>query len=84
MDRFFTENKSVMIFRDADAVSLKRPARYFEIEQEEMRRNSSISPQIARQAAARFRGSLVERENNGEDKGSVDGAVEKGSTEYRG
>ncbi|QDS68493.1 hypothetical protein FKW77_010860 [Venturia effusa] len=84
LDHYFTENQNILVFRDKDAISSKRPARYAEEEEEEVRRNSSISPQAAREAQRRFRGSLAEREKSGEDKGSIDGAVEKQSVEYRG
>jgi hypothetical protein len=82
LDRFFTENQNVLVFRDADAVSSKRPLRYIEKEQDEVRRHSSISPQIAKDAAARHRANVLERERSGEDKGSIDGEIEKGSLEY--
>jgi hypothetical protein len=82
LDRFFTENQNILVFRDPDAVSSKRPSRYIEKEQDELRRNSSISPQIARDATARHRANVLDRERSGEDKGSIDGEVEKGSLEY--
>ncbi|KAE9976735.1 hypothetical protein EG328_002450 [Venturia inaequalis] len=84
LDRYFTENQNILVFRDKDAISSKRPARYAETEEEEVRRNSSISPQTAREAQARFRGSLAKRDENGEDKGSINGAVEKQSVDHRG
>lgn len=84
LDRYFTENQNVLVFRDKDAISSKRPARYAEEEEKEVRRNSSVSPQAAREAQARFRGSLVEREEGGEDKGSIDGNVEKQGVDCRG
>jgi len=50
VDRFFTENHSVLVFRDKDAISSKRPARYQEHEEGEMRRNSSVRVAEATQA----------------------------------
>ncbi|KAL8700104.1 MAG: hypothetical protein Q9201_005633 [Fulgogasparrea decipioides] len=42
IDRFFREDAKVLVFRDRDAVSEKRPAKYIEHEQTEIRRNSSV------------------------------------------
>ncbi|KAK3061080.1 hypothetical protein LTS18_007064 [Coniosporium uncinatum] len=50
VDRFFTENQSIFVFRDKDAISSKRPARYQEHEAGEMRRNSSVAVAEATQA----------------------------------
>jgi hypothetical protein len=83
MDRFFTENQNVLVFRDKDAISSKRPIHYIEKEQDDVRRNSSFSPQVARDAVARHRASVLQRETSGEDKGSIDGEIEKGSLDYQ-
>lgn len=84
LDRYFTENQNILVFRDKDAISSKRPAKYAEEEEEEVRRNSSVSLQATREAQARFRGSLTGREGGGEDKGGIDGNVEKQGVDYRG
>ncbi|KAI8633194.1 general substrate transporter [Xylariaceae sp. FL1651] len=44
IDRFFIENQDILIFRDKDAKSSKRPERYSMHENEEVKRNSSIVP----------------------------------------
>ncbi|KIW03943.1 uncharacterized protein PV09_04781 [Verruconis gallopava] len=82
VDRFFNDNRNILVFTDPDAKSSKRPAKYLEKEQEEMRRNSSVSPQIARRQHSIWRDSLLARVETGEDKGSVDGELEKGDVEY--
>jgi hypothetical protein len=61
VDRFFQENHNVLIFRDADAISSKRPLKYVEHEREEVRRNSSIRP--ADIQAVLNRRSVAERAN---------------------
>ncbi|KAL9581981.1 MAG: hypothetical protein Q9212_003568 [Teloschistes hypoglaucus] len=42
IDRLFREDVGVLVFRDKDAVCEKRPAKYVEYEQNEVRRNSSV------------------------------------------
>ncbi|KAI1075299.1 general substrate transporter [Whalleya microplaca] len=42
IDHFFQENQNILIFRDRDAKSSKRPAQYVQQEREQVRRNSSI------------------------------------------
>ncbi|KAI4200267.1 MAG: hypothetical protein LQ350_004015 [Teloschistes chrysophthalmus] len=42
IDRLFREDVAVFVFRDRDAVCEKRPAKYIEYEQNEVRRNSSV------------------------------------------
>lgn len=61
IDRFFTENQDILIFRDKDATSNKRPARYAENEEDEVRRNSSVSPQEARAAVDSYRRATLAR-----------------------
>ncbi|KAI4119247.1 MAG: hypothetical protein LQ345_000841 [Seirophora villosa] len=51
IDRFFREDAKVLVFRDKDAISEKRPLKYVEHEQSEIRRNSSVvtaNPEIVR------------------------------------
>lgn len=57
--------------------------KYEENEQEEMRRNSSVSPQLARRQPSIWQDSLLPRERPGEDKAGVDKELEKGDVEYR-
>ena len=58
MDKFFTENPPLLVFRDKDATSKGRPEKYLEREQQEMRRHSSINSVSAKTAADRYRASL--------------------------
>jgi hypothetical protein len=55
MDRLFRENHDIFIFRYKDAIAPHRPASYLEYEAEEMRRVSSVSPQIMRRAVGKVR-----------------------------
>ncbi|KAL8962994.1 MAG: hypothetical protein Q9193_000696 [Seirophora villosa] len=55
IDRFFRDDAKVLVFRDKDAISEKRPLKYVEHEQSEMRRNSSVvtaNPEIVRKRLA--------------------------------
>ncbi|KAI4207104.1 MAG: hypothetical protein LQ348_000688 [Seirophora lacunosa] len=55
IDRFFREDAKVLVFRDKDAISEKRPLKYVEHEQSEIRRNSSVvsvNPEIVRKRLA--------------------------------
>ncbi|CAF9934910.1 MAG: hypothetical protein HETSPECPRED_009404 [Heterodermia speciosa] len=57
IDRLFRENQSILIFRDKDAISSKRPAAYIEHEQREVRRNSSVvsaNPEAVRRRLAKM------------------------------
>jgi hypothetical protein len=45
----------LVVFRDKDVISSKRPAKYAEHEEEEVRRNSSIDPAMLRRGS-RVRG----------------------------
>lgn len=77
VDRFFDTNKNILIFTDKDAKSNKRPAAYEENEQEEMRRNSSVSPQMARRRTSLW------QDQRGGMRRSVEGDYEKSEAEYR-
>lgn len=71
IDRLFRENQNILIFRDKDAISSKRPAAYIEHEQREVRRNSSVvsaNPEAVRKRLAKM--------NLANDE--IDADVEKG------
>ena len=51
MDRYYQDNPPLLVFRDEDVISSKRPAKYYEREQEEMRRNSSVDPAMLRRGS---------------------------------
>lgn len=55
MDRLFRENHDVFIFRHKDAIAPHRPASYLEHEVEEMRRASSVNPEMLRRAVGKVR-----------------------------
>ncbi|KAI1331975.1 general substrate transporter [Xylariaceae sp. FL0255] len=44
IDRYFIENRNILVHRNEDATSSKRPAQYLAHERDEVRRNSSIVP----------------------------------------
>ncbi|KAI0123036.1 general substrate transporter [Xylariales sp. AK1849] len=70
VDRFFRENHDILIFRDKDAKSSKRPQKYIDYERDEVRRNSSAHPADAQ--AVLNRRSVAERTDVGlmdEEKG---------------
>lgn len=72
VDRFFQENQDILVFKDPDAKSSKRPERYISLERDEMRRNSSIRP--ADLHAVLNRQSVADRANSeakDEEKGST-------------
>lgn len=58
MDRFFTDNPPILVFRDKDAIRSKRPQSYIDAEEFEYRRQSRLSTGAAREAADRRRASL--------------------------
>lgn len=64
VDRFFMENHDIFIFKDPDAVSSVRPAKYAEREATEVRRNSSVPGDpstVARRSMVRH--NIVDRAN---------------------
>ncbi|EKG19044.1 General substrate transporter [Macrophomina phaseolina MS6] len=52
LDRLFIENHDIFVFRNKEATSTKRPARYVEQEEDEVRRQSSIKPEDVSGAVA--------------------------------
>jgi hypothetical protein len=75
MDHYYQENPPLLVFRDKDVISSKRPAKYAEREQEEVRRNSSIDPAMLR------RGSRVRSLRENSYGGST--ITEKGEGDYQ-
>ncbi|KAF2738432.1 general substrate transporter [Polyplosphaeria fusca] len=55
ISRFFAGHAPLLVFRDKEAISSKRPEHLVEREKEEYRRNSSVSPAEVATANARFR-----------------------------
>lgn len=64
VDRFFDENKNIFIFTDPAAKSNKRPEKYAQNEEEEMRRNSSIGPQDARRRTSVWQDSALSKQRS--------------------
>lgn len=63
IDRFFREDAKILVFRDKDAISEKRPQKYIEHEQNEVRRNSSVisaNPEALRKRMASMARANVE------------------------
>ncbi|KAJ9641523.1 hypothetical protein H2201_004007 [Coniosporium apollinis] len=66
LDRYFHDKPSLFVNRDKDAISSKRPQKYIEYEEGEIRRHSSVSPGAMNAAAAKHRQSVLDRENKGD------------------
>lgn len=63
LDRYFHDQPSLFVNRDKDAISSKRPQKYIEHEEGEIRRHSSVSPAAMNAAAAKHRQSVLNRES---------------------
>lgn len=61
IDRFFHDHDDILIFRIPEAVASKRPAKYEDMEDDAVRRNSSVNPE----AAARARSLRTSRASQG-------------------
>lgn len=66
VDRLFRENQNIFVFRDPDAISAKRPLKYVEHEQAQVRRNSSVVS--ANPEAMKRRAEALDRVNKEEDE----------------
>jgi len=62
IDRLYRENHDLFIFRDKEAIAPKRPAGYVEIEENEVRRNSTIDPRMLRRAVGKVTSNEAEFE----------------------
>ncbi|KAF2110201.1 general substrate transporter [Lophiotrema nucula] len=62
IDRFFAGRAPLLVFTDKEAISSKRPQHFIDREQEEYRRNSSVSPAEVRAANDRFRRATITSE----------------------
>ena len=51
IDRYFRERPGLLVFKDKDAISSKRPQKYIEHEQRELRRASSADPATLRKGS---------------------------------
>ena len=84
MDAYYRDSPPLLVFRDKDVISTKRPQKYIEQQREEIHRNSSIDPSMLR------RGSRIRSLAGGQvsqNTGRVDeleGKTERGSVEGNG
>lgn len=44
LDMYYRENPPLLVFRDKDVINSKRPAKYVEMEEDNVRRASSVDP----------------------------------------
>jgi hypothetical protein len=51
IDDYYRSNPPLLVFRDRDVTSSKRPAKYTQREEEEVRRASSIDPSVFRRGS---------------------------------
>lgn len=51
IDAYYRDQPSLFVFRDKDATNSKRPAKYIEAEEEEVRRASSVDPSTFRRGS---------------------------------
>lgn len=56
IDRYFMDQPSLLVFRDRDAISRKRPQKYIDNEEVQVRRNSSVDFRAARRASRKGSG----------------------------
>lgn len=74
IDRVFHGDTPLLIFRDKEAIAEKRPERFIQLENEEVRRHSSVVAVQVHAANANYRHSVAEDEksiNANERKESV-------------
>ena len=60
IDHYFREHKNLIVCRDKEATSSKRPIEYIEKEETEVRRRSSVDPDAARLASTHRRAHSVQ------------------------
>lgn len=77
IDRMFRDNQSILVFRDPDMTSSKRPRRYVEHTEREIRRNSSVvtttDPELRRQMLDRVNKEIEAEQAAEEAKQAVTG-----------
>lgn len=67
LDRFFREDPPLLVNFDKDACSKRRPEKYIEHEQQELRRHSSVGSVSAKTAAELYRKSTSEGSNKSDE-----------------
>ncbi|KAL2352977.1 general substrate transporter [Cryomyces antarcticus] len=68
LDRLFRENHDIFVFRDKDAIHHKRPQKYVEHMEEQVRRNSSINPHDLSEAARKYRAGVLNKDRDSDEK----------------
>jgi hypothetical protein len=63
IDRIFVGETPLLIFRDKEAIAEKRPERFIQMQDEEVRRHSSVVPAHVQLASANYRNNLIEDED---------------------
>lgn len=69
LDRYFAENKNILVFRDKEATSSKRPEHLVEHERAEVRRHSSVRSVDVSAAARKHLEETLDRMEPGEIEG---------------
>lgn len=72
LDRYFHDNKNILVFRDKEATASKRPQHLVEHEHEEIRRNSSVRPADVSEAARKHLAETLEKVDEPGDATSPD------------
>jgi hypothetical protein len=67
IDRIFVGDTPLLIFRDKEAIAEKRPERFIQLENEEVRRHSSVVPAHVNAANANYRSSANEEKKESSD-----------------
>ncbi|TKA77978.1 hypothetical protein B0A49_02438 [Cryomyces minteri] len=68
LDRLFRENHDIFVFKDKDAIHHKRPQKYVEHMEEQVRRNSSINPNDLSEAARKYREGVLNKDRDSDEK----------------
>ena len=85
IDAYYRESPPLLVFRDKDVISSKRPAKYAEREREEIRRHSSATDIGALRRGSRIRSQMQDRAAaDGTRSGSLEGEKGRGSVNGEG
>jgi hypothetical protein len=67
IDRIFVGDTPLLIFRDKEAIAEKRPERFVQMENEEVRRHSSVVPAHVHAVNENYRNSVNDEEKKSSD-----------------
>jgi hypothetical protein len=82
LDRYFAEQPSLLVFRDKEAISSKRPEHYIEREAREVRRHSSVRSVDVSAAARRHLGDVLDRVGTEDGDAGIDDKYYNGTERY--